>query len=93
MATPNAGSAYQAGCAALEPVSTSMLVPTALYCSDRYGTAAVSAMMATSPASAGLLPKREETKSPIEVMLCARATDTSRARNGKPSRNTSAGPR
>ena len=34
-ATPNAGSAYQAGCEALAPVSTSMLVPTALYCRAR----------------------------------------------------------
>ncbi len=35
IATPNAGSANHAGCDAPDPVSTSMLVPTALYCSDR----------------------------------------------------------
>ena len=49
--------------------------------------------MVMSAATAGLLPKRDETKSPIDVMLWARATETSRSRNGVAARNTSAGPR
>jgi len=93
MATQSAGSANQAGCAASDPVSTSMLVPTALYCNARYGTPAVSAMTATRAPSAGLLPNRDDRRSPIEVMLCARATETRRTRNGVPNRKTSAGPR
>ena len=70
-----------------------MLVPTALYCSARYGTAAVRAMIATSAARAGLLPNRAEMKSAIEVVLCARAIATSRCRKGVAKTNTSTGPR
>ena len=92
-ATHSAVSANQAGCRTAEPVSTSMLVPTALYCSARYGIAAVSAITATSAASAGLLPNRAEIKSAIDVVLRERATATSRCRNGVASRNTRAGPR
>ena len=92
-AAHSAVSANQAGCRPVEAVSTSMLVPTALYCSARYGTAAVSAMMATSAASAGLLPNRAEMKSAIDVVLFARATATRRCSMGVPNTSTSAGPR
>ena len=73
-ATQSAVSAYHAGFAPIEPVSTSMLVPTALYCSARYGTPAVRAITATSAARVGLLPKRDEIRSAIDVMLWARTS-------------------
>ncbi len=92
-ATHRAVSAYHAGFAPSAPVSTSMLVPTALYWSARYGTPAVSAITATSAASVGLLPKRDEIRSAIEVMLWARTIATSRCRNGMPNSSISAGPR
>ncbi len=92
-ATHSAVSAYHAGFAPIEPVSTSMLVPTALYCSARYGTPAVRAITATSAARVGLLPKRDEIRSAIDVMLWARTIATSRCRNGIPKSSTSAGPR
>ena len=74
-------------------VSTPMLADTPLYCSARYGIAAVSAITVTRAASERLRPKRDDSRSEIDVMLRARATVISRSMNGSANRKTSAGPR
>ena len=61
------------------PASTSTLMATALNCSATYGTAAVRAITVISTARPRLLPKREATKSAIEVMWWRCAMRTRRA--------------
>ena len=75
------------------PASTTRLMATALYCSARYGTAAISAMVATRAASGCERPKREAMKSAIETVFWLCATLAMRSRMRQPNSSNSIGPR
>src|SRR6516165_3613670 len=73
--------------------STLRLVETALSCSAMYGTLPMTAITLTSPATAPLLPKREASRSAIEVMRCAFETRRIRLSSTQPRQKTHVGGR
>jgi len=70
-----------------------MLIATALNCSARYGTAAVTAILVPSAANPCDLPKRDAMKSAIDVMLRCLATTVRRWNIALAKTNSRIGPR